>query len=172
MNAIGNYEAKLADIYSLIERAKAAEALRALDHLMLVWPEQPALLVLRGELIQMQDQDGPDLDEASAALKRATRLDPSSANAWLEFAQFQFAVKDNAKAAEKSFAIAISTASEVLIAALIGRAGALEELGKRREAFECLHVARSLQDSHSTGERSEFQEEDLFDRWDSLIGES
>jgi tetratricopeptide (TPR) repeat protein len=172
MNGISGYEGKLEEVQSLMSRAKFAEALQRLDELLQQWPDQPALLVLHGELIQLQNETGLELEEAAAAFKRATKLDPRNADAWLELGQFQYAVKDNAKTAEKTFAQAIAVASETLVAALIGRAGALEELGRKREAFDCLHAARSLQNADSTSGNSEFQELDLFERWESLIRES
>lgn len=171
MNATSGYKASLAEIGSLMDRSKYAEALQAVESLLEKWPAQPALLVFRGELIQLQEDDGPSLDEAATALKQATQLDPRNADAWLEWGSFQFAVQDDAKAAEKSFSQAISTASDALISALIGRAGALEELGRTREAFELLVAARYLQSSPSTSNGSGAKEVDLFERFESLISQ-
>ena len=125
---MAGYKRATAEIRSLRGRRKFAEALASVDALLEEWPDQPALLVLRGELVQLQDEKGPPLEDAAASLKRATALDERNADAWLELGHFQFAVEDDAKAAEKSFGSSIAASSESLIAALIGRAGALEEL--------------------------------------------
>jgi tetratricopeptide (TPR) repeat protein len=170
MKSLTGYKRGLAEVRQLITRRKYAEALTKVDALLSEWEDQPALLVLRGELIQLQDEDGPPLEDAAAALKRAAALDDRNADAWLELGQYQFAVEDDAKAAERSFSDAIATSSTALIAALVGRAGALEELGRKREAFDCLSVARYLQSATATKNGSASEEVSLFDRWESLAG--
>ncbi len=172
MNAITGYKGTISEVRSLMSRSKFSEALAEVDALLEQWPDQPALLVLRGELIQLQDENGPPLDEAVFALKRAATLDPRNADALLELAYFQFAVQDDSRAAEKSFSRSISASSEALISALVGRAGALEELGRKREAFDCLLVARYLQSSESTRNGSTEEQVDLFERFESLVGPS
>lgn len=169
MSTVAEFKSGISKIHSLLDKEKFGAALRELDSLMMEWPNQPALLVLRGELIQLQEEDGPPIDEAIAALKKATVLDARNADAWLELGYIQFSVQDDAKTADKSFVRSISAASQTLVSALIGRAGALEELGKKSEAFECLLIARYLQRSPLVkGETDE--EVNLFDRFQSLVG--
>jgi hypothetical protein len=151
---------------------KYAQALVDVDKLLEEWEDQPALLVLRSQLIQLQEEDGPPLEVASGALKRATTLHGTDGNAWLELAHFQFAVDDNAKVAEKSFAKAVGASRETLIAALLGRAAALEELNRKREAFDCLSAARSLQNAIASNSDSVSLETNLFERWESLVAET
>lgn len=170
MKAIASYKRGIAEIRALMTRRKHADALVAVDALLAQWPDQPAILVLRGELIQLQDENGPPLDAAAAALKRAATLDDRNADTWLELGHFQFAVEDDAKAAEKSFSQAIAAGSESLIAALIGRAAALDELGRKREAFDCLSAARYLQSAAATKNGSTIDDVSLFERWESLVG--
>lgn len=172
MKPISNFKRKVTEIRALVAEDKFAKALAAVDNLLREWEDQPALLVLRSELIQMQDENGPSLDEAAAALKRATTLDERNADTWLEFGHFKFAVDDDAKSAEKSFSRAIAESSETLISALIGRAGALEEMGRKRDAFDCLSVAKYLHNSVMTNNGSSSYEDNLYDRWESLVGDS
>ena len=171
MKRIGNYNRTMTVIRSLMGARKYVEALVQLDALLNEWEDQPALLVLRGELIQLQDEDGPALDQAAVALKRAAALDERNADAWLELGHFQFAVDDDAKAAEKSFARGVMASSESLIAALLGRAAALEELGRKREAFDCLSMARHLQRAMESGDETMADATSLFERWESLVGD-
>jgi len=159
-------------IRGLMSARKCAEALAEVDATLAQWEDQPALLILRGELIQLQDENGPPLDEAADALKRATALDERNGDAWLELGHFEFAALDDCKAAEKSFAQAVAASSQTLIAALVGRAAALEEMGRKREAFDCLSVARYLQSAASTKNGSAADEASLFDRWESLVGDA
>lgn len=172
MKPTTSFKKRVAEIRTLVAEQKFAVALDAVDSLLREWQDQPALLVLRGEIIQLMDEDGPSLEEAEAALKRATTLDDRNADSWLEFAHYQFAVVDDAKAAEKSFSRAISESCETLISALIGRAGALEELGRRRDAFDCLSVAKYLHNSVKPTNGSSSDTENLYDRWESLVGDA
>ncbi len=170
MKSTAGYKRALAEVQSLLARRKYGEALANVDALMGDWPDQPALLVLRGELIQLQAEDGPPLEDAAAALKRAVALDDRNADAWLELGHFQFAVEDDAKAAEKCFSRAIGASSAALVAALLGRAGALEELGRKQEAFDCLSVARYLQNATPQKNGAALDEAGLLERWESLVG--
>jgi tetratricopeptide (TPR) repeat protein len=172
MKSTVSYKRALAEIRSLRQRRRYVGALAAVDALLNQWPDQPALLVLRGELIQLQDEDGPPLDDVVAALKRAVALDDRNADAWLELGHFQFAVEDDAKAADKTFAQAVAASRATLIAALVGRAAALEEMGRKREAFDCLSVARYIQSAVATENGSAADESSLFDRWESLVGDA
>jgi tetratricopeptide (TPR) repeat protein len=169
MKGIANYKRQTRAIRALMSDRKYAQALEELDKLLQEWHQQPALLVLRGELIQLQEENGPPLEEAADALKRATVLHENDAGAWLELAHFQFAVEDNTKAAEKSFARAVDISRETLVAALIGRAAALDELNRKSEAFDCLSAARYLQSAIAANNHSPSAKNSLFERWESLV---
>jgi hypothetical protein len=159
-------------IQKLMADHKYAQALVEVDKLLEQWEDQPALLVLRGELIQLQEEGGPHLEDAADALKRATILHDKNGDAWLELGHYQLAVEDNAKAADRSFAKAVDTSRETLIAALLGRAAALDELNRKSEAFDCLSAARSLQMAIASNEHSPHVETNLLERWESLVAET
>lgn len=171
MKRTASFKRGLTAIRTMMAEHRYAKALSAVEELLHEWEDQPALLVLRGELIQLQKEHGPSLEDAAVTLKRATTLDERNGDAWLEFGHFQFAVDDDAKAAEKSFQRAIATSSETLISALIGRAGALEEMGRKRDAFDCLSIAKYLHGSVKSNNGAASYEGSLYDRWESLIGD-
>lgn len=171
MKRTASFKRAMIAIRRMMTEGKYAKALSAVDELLLEWEDQPALLVLRGELIQLQEEGGPSLEDAAATLKRATTLDERNGDTWLEFGHFQFAVDDDAKAAEKSFQRAVAASSETLISALLGRAGALEEIGRKREAFDCLSIAKYLHSSVKSNNGAASYEGSLYERWESLVGD-
>ena len=171
MKSMTTYKRGVTAIRSLMASRKYARALLEVDALLGQWEDQPALLVLKGELIQFQDEFGPPLEQAADALKRAAAFDDRNGDVWLELGHFQFAVEDDAKSAEKSFARGVAASSETLVAALLGRAAALEELGRKLEAFDCLSVARYLQNAAGTKNGSAKDKASLFKRWESLVGD-
>jgi len=170
MKSTTGFKRALAQIRLHRQRQKYGQALAEIDALLSQWPDQPALLILRAELIQLQDEQGPSLDDAVGALKRATVLDERNADAWLELGHFQLAIEDDARAAEKSFTAAVAFSSESLIGALVGRAGALEELGRKQEAFDCLSAARYLQSAAATKSSASDDKQSVLQRWESLVG--
>lgn len=153
---------------SVIEDDLAA-ALVEVDSLLETYPGIAPLLVLRGRLIQLQDGDsGPDLKEAREAFKKATEADENSLEAWNELAHYQLAVEDNARAAEKTFARAASLGAKLLVESLLGRSAALAELGKTGAAFDCLSLARTIeQELHDD---SNAADPALLERFESLLG--
>jgi hypothetical protein len=172
MKRTASYKRKVTAVQALMADRKYSQALAEVDELLQEWEDQPALLVIRSQLIQLQEDDGPPLDAAADALKRATMLYEKDSSAWLELAHFQFAVEDNARAAEKSFAKAVNASCETLIEALIGRAAALDELNRKSEAFDCLSAAKNLQNAIAPSKGSHPTETRLFERWESLVAET
>jgi tetratricopeptide (TPR) repeat protein len=123
-----------------------AEAARLLQE----WPDNPSLLVMWADLIQLQAADrGPPLEQARAAYERAADLDSEGAAPLIELGHFHYAVEDDASAASKAYAKAIERSKTLLIDALLGQAKALTELGRKPEALACLAQAHWLQSGHS-----------------------
>jgi tetratricopeptide (TPR) repeat protein len=121
-------------------------ALAGVERLLKDWPDNPHLLTLRGNLIQLQEnQEGPTLNDAKLALQRAVDLDEESPRAWIELGHFLHASEDNAEAAAKCFAKAIRLSKRLLKEALLGQAKVLSELERRPEALACLTEAYWLQ---------------------------
>lgn len=132
-----------------VHRAEKAgrvdQALAELDRLMTVSPENPTLLLLRAELIQLGSASAPPLSEAKDCLRLAAELESDSPAGWLELGHFAFAVEDDAKGALRSFDRAIRLCQEMLTDAWAGKAKALAQLQHREEALACLAKAYWVQ---------------------------
>jgi tetratricopeptide (TPR) repeat protein len=74
-----------------------ATALKLVDEADKVDPNQPAALNLRGEILIQQGK----FDDAEAAFKKATKLDPKLQNAQFNLAQIPFKKKEYAKARDR-----------------------------------------------------------------------
>lgn len=142
------FKRRLTHARKLAQQEDFAAALAIVDELLADWPGAASLHVLRAELIQLGEDDGPPLEEAKRSLNEALRLDDESIDAMLEKAHFEFAIEDDAKMAAKTFDTAIERSTAALVNALLGRAAALAELERRDEAFDCLARARWLQSSN------------------------
>jgi tetratricopeptide (TPR) repeat protein len=119
-----------------------AEVNRLLEH----WPDNPQLLTLWADLVQLQETtDGPSLEEVRAAYERAVELDEPSPAPLNELGHFLTAVEDDAVGASKCFDKAIAMSRRLLREALLGQAKALAELGRKPEALACLAEAYWLQ---------------------------
>ena len=169
MKSTSTYRRKISAIRREKKAGRHAEALAMVDGLLADWPGSSGLHVMRAELIQLQDGSGPALAEAIDSLRAAVDLDGGSPEALLEQGHYQFAVEDDAKAAAKTFSKAVDRSKRYLVAALLGQAAALEELGRRAEAFDALAAARWLQSSNG-GTHNSSEEQQLLNQWESLSG--
>jgi len=118
-------------------------------------PDQPHLLVIRAELIQLQeDEEGtPGLEVAKQDLQKAISLDENSPAALIELGHFLYSVEDNADLASKYFRKAISLSRGLLEEALIGQAEVLHEQGQDTDAIACIAEAHSLRKRNKEGDR-------------------
>jgi tetratricopeptide (TPR) repeat protein len=118
-------------------------------------PDQPHLLVIRAELIQLQEvEEGtPDLEAAKRDLRKAIALDETSPAALIELGHFLYSVEDNADLASKYFRKAASISRGLLEEALIGQAEAFHEQGQDTEALACIAEAHSLRKRNKEGDR-------------------
>ena len=170
MKSTSTYKRKLSAIRRERKAGHYAGALEMVDHLLADWPGSACLHVMRAELIQLlPDEAGPPLSDAIDSLRTAVDLDDRSPEALLEQGHYQFAVEDDAKVAAKTFSKAVDRSQRLLVASLLGRAAALEELGRRAEAFDCLAAARWLQSNNGTTHGSG-EEQRLLSQWESLLG--
>ena len=145
----------ITSIKTLRRQGRNDLALEEVDRLLEASPNAAHLLVMRGQLIQLQDdEDGkPTLDDAKKALKLAVELDDRSPNALIELGYYLYAVQDDTKAGAKYFQKAIDLSRELLGEALLGHAKALQELGRDTEALVHLQEAEQVvpHDSRSEG---------------------
>jgi tetratricopeptide (TPR) repeat protein len=121
------------------------EALAEVEHLLQAWPNNPHLLVMRADLIRLQDdEDGtPTLSDAKSDLELAVALDEDSPAPLIELGYFVYVIEDDATTALKHFQKAIRLCRSLLKDALIGQAKALSELGREAEAVLSLTEAYS-----------------------------
>jgi tetratricopeptide (TPR) repeat protein len=143
---------------------------RALDmvgRLLENWPDNPHLLLLRAELIQLQEENGPSLDEAKATLQRAVALDEQSPAALIELGHFLLAVEADAQAASKCFDKAIALCRRLLKEALLGQAETLAELERQPDALACLAEAYWLQ-SHNGKSTMGPNQKEILERLEAL----
>jgi tetratricopeptide (TPR) repeat protein len=122
------------------------QALSEVERLLKVWPNNPRLLVMRADLIQLQDDvDGiPTLEDAKSDLELAADLDEDSPDALIELGYFLFVHDDDAKEALKRFDKAVYLCVDLFTQALVGHAEALAELGQETKALSSLMMACSL----------------------------
>ncbi len=121
-------------------------ALAEVNRLLEGWPDNPQLLVLWADLVQLQETaEGPTLEEARAAYERAAELDEQSPAALNGLGHFLMAVEDDPEGASKCFDRAIALSRRLLREALMDQAKALAELERKPEALACLAQAYWLQ---------------------------
>jgi Flp pilus assembly protein TadD len=119
-------------------------ALAEVERLLENQPDNPRLLVMRANLIPLQDEPnerGLTLDDARRDLKTAVELDDRSPEPLTELGYFLYSFDDDAKAASKYFQKAIELCRDLLKDALIGQAKALSDLEHDSDALACLAEA-------------------------------
>jgi tetratricopeptide (TPR) repeat protein len=120
-------------------------ALTEVNQLLADWPDNPQLLVMWADLVQLQQQmTGPTIEEAAAAYRRAADLEGDLPGALVELGHFLYSVHDDAKSASKAFDKAIIAGRRLLIEALLGKAKAMQEMGRVADARACLDEAYML----------------------------
>jgi tetratricopeptide (TPR) repeat protein len=101
---------RLSDIRKRVARDGEAtpDDIEELDDIIDAEGPSVDVLILRGQLIQLLDDDDPDaLDEAFSCFRAAVELDPTSADAFEELAHFMDDVADEPEEAEAFFRKAI-----------------------------------------------------------------
>jgi len=146
MKTIASFKKGVVKARKLWQAEKHSQALAEVDRLLADWPQNPQLLVMRADLIRLQDRaEGvPGLDEAKENLELAATLDDESPAALIELGYFCYAIEDDAGKAAEHFQEAVGLARQLLKDALLGRAKALGELNRNTEALACLAEAYSL----------------------------
>jgi len=137
----------LAEVWRAWEAEHYDLALAKLDRLVELNPANAPLLIMRAQLIQLQEgpnEPTPPYDDALADLKLATALDTQSPVALIELGYLLYAVADDAKTASKYFRKAIPVCRDLLREALLGQAKALADQEEDAEALACLVEAYSL----------------------------
>lgn len=146
MTSKASFKDELETVRRLWESGAHAKAFAKIDRLKQQHPGNPHVLVMWSDLLQLQDDDvGPPLEEAKAALERAVELDEHGPMPLIELGHYLYAIDDDTKAAIKCFSKAISLCRRLLRDALLIQSEALSERSRKAEAFACLVEAYSLQ---------------------------
>jgi tetratricopeptide (TPR) repeat protein len=157
MKSATSLQRDLEKIRRLCDRESYNRAFSAINQLREQWPDNPEVLVLWANLLQLQEEDtGPPLEEAKKALQKAASLDEQNPMPWNELGQYVFVVEDDAKSACAYFAKAIALSRKYLTEALVNQAKALMEKDRKDEAMACLIEAYNLNghDSRQNNGRS------------------
>ncbi len=143
MKTLKTYKQGLAKVKREWLARRYDRAIAEADRMLGEWPDNPHLLVLWAHLVELQEtEEGPPtLEDAKAAYQRAVELDSESPEPLIEFGHYLYALDDDAAAAEKMFSRAIRLCKSLLTEALVGKAKALDELGRKTEALECFTEA-------------------------------
>jgi tetratricopeptide (TPR) repeat protein len=134
---------KLSQIYARIESLckqkdfnKAAHYFWEIEKSGLELP--PALLVIKADVIQLSDKSHYRLNSAEDALLQAIELEPHNLEAHIELGYFYYAIMEQSEKAVPHFEQAEKYAEKTFIAAILGKAKALIDLGLFNEAAEFL----------------------------------
>ena len=128
-----SFDSGLAELAKLWEPGRFQKALTLVNRLLQEWPDNPLLLVKKAHLIQLQvSTEGPDLEEAQAALERAAELDEASPLPLIELGFFHFAVQDDAQTALTYFEKAEELSKKLLKECRSGKKAALRELAENQ----------------------------------------
>ena len=105
----------LGEIKNRVKEGKVKEALLLIRQVEQEGPLCPAVLVLKGCCIQLDDEKTPyELSDAEAAFKRAIEMDEDYVPAIIELAWFYLNVLDDAKRAVELFEKAVNSQKQLL----------------------------------------------------------
>jgi tetratricopeptide (TPR) repeat protein len=139
MKSTDSPQRDLEKIRRLCDRENYRRAFSAVNKLRQQWPDNPEVLVLWANLLQLQEEDtGPSLEEAKKALQKAVSLDEQNPMPWNELGQYMFVIEDDAVRACHCFTKAIALSRRYLKDALINQAKALMETDHKAESMACL----------------------------------
>jgi tetratricopeptide (TPR) repeat protein len=146
MKSISAYKRGLKKVWRHWLSSRFDRALVEVSHLLKEWPDNPRLLIMWADLIQLQEkEEGPSLAGAKAAYQRAIDLDDNSAEALTEMGLFILAIEDDAQAAIPYFEKAAAVCRKFLEQALLGHAEACAELEQQSGATKILREVRQVQ---------------------------
>ncbi len=146
MKSIGSFKQGVVKAQRHWTGGRYDQALAEVDRLLEDWPQNSQLLVMRSNLICLQDRGDlkPSLDDARMDLEAASKLDADSPSPLIELGYFHYVYQDDALEANKYFDKAVSLCVDLLSQALVGQAEARSELGHEARSFDALMTACSL----------------------------
>jgi tetratricopeptide (TPR) repeat protein len=130
----------LKDIERLLRGNQYSKALLIVNKLLEKYPFSTRLLLLKGRLIQLLDEESElgELQDALDALELASELDDGSIDALNELAMFRHVMEDKQDEAILLFEKSIAKCFELLEEAYLGKAKCLFETDRVFESLNCL----------------------------------
>src|SRR5262245_36923902 len=145
MRTTKTYKSGLARIRKAWRTGRYERALEEVERLLSSWPDNPSLLRMRAELVQLQEETKHRLVDVRADLERAVALNEESPAALIELGHFLSTVEDNPAAASRCFGKAITLCRRFLTEALLAQADTLLEIDRKPDALAHLAEAYFLQ---------------------------
>ena len=132
---------KLKDIERLLKENQYSNALLIVNKLLEKYPFLTRLLLLKGRLIQLLDEESElgELQDALDALESAVELDSESIDALNELAMFRHVVEDKHDEAMLLFEKSIAKSFQFLEEAYPGKARCLFDKDRIFESLNCLN---------------------------------
>ncbi len=138
----GSYRELKSRINELYQHNDYNAALQLTEQGLEVYPCAPALLLMKGVLLQLVDDDSP-LEEARHYLESAEMYDCGQNSPTIELGNFSYALDQDSNAALRYFQRAEALALSILEEALVGQVRALLDIGKFDEARQVLDEAKT-----------------------------
>jgi tetratricopeptide (TPR) repeat protein len=136
----------LKNVQRLLRENQYSKSLLIVNKLLEKYPFSTRLLLLKGQLIQLLDEDSElgELRDALDALESAVELDGESIDALNELAMFRYVVEDKHDEAMLLFEKSIVKCLEFLEEAYLGKAKCLFETDRVFESLNCLNEGLQL----------------------------
>lgn len=148
MTKNSDYTTLLQKVIEMSKNEKHTEALSLIELMIKEHGEIPLLLVMKGVNIQLSSDDTYNLDDVRNSFEKALMYDEEYVDAILEMAWFEYAVEDNAGAANERFDKAIHILKKQFEEALSGKAKCILETASGKELKVFINnVFKSLENS-------------------------
>ena len=154
----------LGEIEDRVKEGKIKEALSLIRQVEQEGVPCPAVLVLKGNCIQLDDEKTPyELSDAEDAFKRAIEMDEDYTPAIVELAWFCLNVLDDAERATGLFERAVASYRKAMTEAVVGLVKCLMESKSKEAAKTYLEeITRSCLDTNEL--RKVLEEVELFNK--------
>ena len=134
-----------------------ADALHSVEEALLALPSSCRLWCLRGDLIQMQEDESQyQLADAMTSYKRAAEIDPACAEAQESMGYFYDVFEDDFEKAERALRLAIQNGAGAN--SYIGLARVLSQVGRKEEALDLLSSCQHRDEEKVNEIRSEIED--------------
>lgn len=120
------------------------KALALVEEMLEEYEFSAELYILRSVFLQLAETEENVLTKVESDLTIATSLSPAFSKAWLEYAFFEYAVKDNPQQAYNLFVKAEEIAEANWKDSLIGQIKCMIEIGETEKALEIIEEGKRI----------------------------